>query len=845
MKIIDYKNSAQKFWPAVYIDRFFGNQGGWLFSFIIYAATIVLGVISLVALVINFASNFDNIIGQFAGKILLDFGDNFHFIYGFFFIFISAELLIQAFTAFYRSYAFRDLDSEKEKEDGLMITFEAAHFVLSSPQMDPVLALGESVAGLTGFYRLGLSKKELLDFIKNRLKPIQVADLSIADLPAPSTSWQAGGDAKSVLSLEKIASALVAFDRDFSIFLASRRIAPEDFVGAISWGEHISNLIRRESRWFSRDNLGRLPGIGKDWAYGETPTLWKFASPISNTSTYADAPNILAVRRKEVEELEKILVRVRGANALMVADTDEEAMSIISALGLMIADGSSMQELQHKQIYVLDYVTLISATKEKSLFEAKLSSALSESVRAGNIILAVKDFPDLLAAAKELGSDVFGIFEYYFGSSEIHIVATANVSSFHATIENNNALMRHFEKVLIKGTGGDSVLNYLKDEALRIESETKVWFLYQALREAAESAERFFFGSDLEDKAADLLLEAAGEAKTGGTKIIGREDIMRTVEAKTGIPRETAGKGNDNSVLLNLEKILSARLVGQEEGVKAVGSAMRRARAGISNPNRPMGSFLFLGPTGVGKTEMTKALADAFFGGESSILRLDMSEYRTGDALERLIGNFAIGKPGVLSSMLRDKPYGVLLLDEFEKTSKEVLDLFLQILDEGVFSDMSGKKVNARNLIIIATSNAGSNMIWDLVKQGGETALDKDKIITAIIDQGIFKPELINRFDGVVVFHPLNRTHLTKIADLMLKKLNKRLSDKGLELGVTPELINALVEKGTDPTFGARPMNRAIQDKVETFVANKMLEGTASPGTKIVFSPEEIAEIRK
>jgi ATP-dependent Clp protease ATP-binding subunit ClpC len=319
---------------------------------------------------------------------------------------------------------------------------------------------------------------------------------------------------------------------------------------------------------------------------------------------------------------------------------------------------------------------------------------------------------------------------------------------------------------------------------------------------------------------------------------------MKLVEVKTGIPREAASGSTDTKTLLNLEKILAERIIGQEEGVKAIAAAMRRARAGITNPKRPMGSFLFLGPTGVGKTETTKALADSFFGGESAIIRLDMSEYRTMDALERLIGNFDLGKPGVLTSALRDKPYGVLLLDEFEKTSKDVLDLFLQVLDEGMFADMSGRKVSARNLIIIATSNAGSEMIWQMVKEGGPGALNKEVIIEDIIKRAIFKPELLNRFDGVVVFHPLGRDELTRIAELMVKKFSKSLADKGLEIAITPELINALVEKGSDPTFGARPMNRAIQDKVETMIADKILSGAAQPGTKIIFTPEEIAAIR-
>src|SRR6185369_14450897 len=200
--------------------------------------------------------------------------------------------------------------------------------------------------------------------------------------------------------------------------------------------------------------------------------------------------------------------------------------------------------------------------------------------------------------------------------------------------------------------------------------------------------------------------------------------------------------------------------------------AVRRARSGIASPNRPLSSFLFLGPTGVGKTETTKALAEVFFGNDAHIERLDMSEYSSPDSTSKLIGSFESNHTGVLSSMLREHPYGVLLLDEFEKTTKEVMNLFLQILDEGFFSDMSGKKINARNLIIIATSNAGSDLIWDATKRGEDVAQAKDKIVDSIIEQGIFKPELLNRFDGVIVFHPLGDADLRRITELMLEKLH-------------------------------------------------------------------------
>lgn len=835
MKIEDLKKYAKKYKPAVTLEFYFGDVGNGLFSFIIFGSTIVLGVVSLVSLIAINISSDSNWLGSFAMSIVQDFNQYFRYIYGLFFISLSIELPIQALKYFFDSYAFLDLevsDLSNENNQFENVTYEAASMLLESLNKDSVLAFINSPAGSMAIYRLGLSEKDLKNFIRNRVKPFTLGDVVIRE----SELYP--------LSFKKLAAAVVSNDYDLSIFLASRRISPDNFTGAATWAEHILRGVRFERRWWSREKLGRIPGIGKNWAYGEISTLARFSTPIRNTPYFTEAFNVLAIRKKEVMELENILLKIRGANALVVADSDEEAMNVISALGLMIERGSVMPKLENKQIFILDYTTLIGSTKEKTLFESKMMTVLTDSVKAGNIIIAIKDLPGLIKSATQIGSDILSILEWYFNSPDIHIIATTSNYSFHEVIENNNNLMRHLEKVLLKGVEQDSLLNYLMDEALRIEAEVKVWFLYQAVSEAADSAERFFFGSNTEDKASDLLLEAATGAKSVGVKVIGREDIMRLVESKTGIPRQTNDLKTDNSILLNLEQLLSNRIVGQEEAIKAISGAMKRAHTGIGNPNRPLGSFLFLGPTGVGKTETTKALADAFFGGESAIIRFDMSEFRTSDALERLIGNFTIGKPGVLSSALRDKPYGVLLLDEFEKTSRDVIDLFLQVLDEGFFSDMSGKKVSARNLIIIATSNAGSEFIWKATKQSGGTYLNKDVIISAIIEEGIFKPELLNRFDGVIAFHPLTRNNLMKIAELMLAKLNKRLVENGLAVEITSELINALVEKGTDPTFGARPMNRAIQDKVETFIADKILRGEAPPGSKISFTQKEIEAIR-
>jgi len=285
---------------------------------------------------------------------------------------------------------------------------------------------------------------------------------------------------------------------------------------------------------------------------------------------------------------------------------------------------------------------------------------------------------------------------------------------------------------------------------------------------------------------------------------------------------------------------LHKRVIGQNAAVSAIASAMRRARSGIASPNRPLGSFLFLGPTGVGKTETSKALSESFFGDENKMIRFDMSEYNGPDALSRLIGSFGENKTGLLASRLRDNPYGVLLLDEFEKAARDVLDLFLQILDEGIFTDALGKKVNCRNLIIIATSNAGSQIIWDTLRAGKDLVAEKDHIIDVLIREKIFRPELINRFDGVILFHPLENSELKTIARLELEKFSKRLKEQEIEFVINDDLVNFLVEKGSDPQFGARSLNRAIKDIVEDLVARKIVSGEAGPGSKIELNVSEL-----
>jgi len=741
--------------------------------------------------------------------------------WGGFLLLFALWLALFLLECFYRSYYLSDIETTLPESGWAhppLLHFEVAASVAGQTG-DPVLDFFTSSYGVLVSARLGISSEALVTFLKSR--SFASADSFAVVSPEPP------------LGLKALAEALAAYDEPLRRFLLGFAATPKDLSGAAEWVERSEHLYKQSLRFWGKDALGRMPGVGKDWGYGETTHLERYASEVQAGSGALAASGQFG--KKEVDSIERVLSRENEANVILVGEEGVPKLSIVARLAKRIASGTALPPIEHKRVFVFDGVLFATAQKEKNAFEQEFSKLLAEAVHAGNIILTLDKFSEFLESAKRLGSDALGLLEPYLRSSTIQVIAIAETGTYHQILEPNPKIKELFEKVTAESVGPDASLPALEETALGLEARAGLFFTYQAILSVAESAERYFFEGVMPDKAIDLLEELVPAMHAKKKRLVAKEDVLALVQAKTGIAVEAAG-GVERERLLNLEANLHERIVGQNEAVKAISGALRRTRSGVQNPNRPLGSFLFLGPTGVGKTETTKALASVFFGDEKTILRLDMTEYQSDDALNRLIGTFEGGKAGVLSSMLREKPYGVLLLDEFEKTKKEVLDLFLQILDEGVFSDVSGKRVNARNLIIIATSNAGSDIIWKLVKEGGVSALDKDKIIGAIIDRGSFKPELLNRFDGVILFHPLNVDDLKKIARIMLEKLSKRLKEKGIELIITDQLLNFLVSVGQDPKFGARPMNRAIQDHVEQAIADKMLKGELSAGSKAELS---------
>ncbi len=737
---------------------------------------------------------------------------------GLFFISISFWLTLLLLEAFYNSYYFKDIIPVLD-EDGLkgssVLTYEVAEIVYYTNSSDITAGFIFSPAGRRALFRLGLDNSALEHFLNFRKAKVFDKGLLFKN---PG------------VTLSSYFKTLLVADKELSQFLFALGIQEKECVGASEWVSRLEEKIKRKFRFWGKDNLGEIPGIGKSWAYGQTFNLKKFGEELE----HGISPEGTAVQ-KEISELEGILSRSKGGNALIVADQGSGENDIIYGLVGKIKSGAILPTLENKIVFSINGSIVIETFGSKDEFESQFLNLMNEAVSAGNIILVFQDLPGFIENGEKIGSDTVGLLYPYLNSDKIQIIAIADKTRFHQKMEANSALMSVFEIIKLEERSEASVMFALEDEVIRIENQTGLFFTYRAVSGIAESASRFFSEGVAIDKAKDLLYEVPALMKSAKKTIVMREDILSLVELRTGVPKEGILTLDEKEKLLNLEKILHLKVVGQDEAVSAISNAMRRSRAGLRNNNRPIGSFLFLGPTGVGKTETAKALAEAFFGQSAPILRLDMSEYSGPDALTRLIGSFEGGKAGVLSSMLRDQRYGVLLLDEFEKTNREVMDLFLQILDEGFFSDMVGKKVNARNVIVIATSNAGGDMIFKMTEEGKDLSQNKNALIDSLVSSGQFKPELLNRFDGVILFHPLKNEHLKSIAGLLVKKLGSSLSEQGIKLMVTDDLINFLAKEGFDPKFGARPMMRVLQEHVEKILAMKLIEGVIQKGATVKF----------
>lgn len=642
---------------------------------------------------------------------------------------------------------------------------------------------------------------------------------------------------QTTVTLGDLLSRLADSDKAFSDFLFTLKVKKEDLVGAVAWIESAFDEETHRSRWWERDNLQRHPAIGKDLGYGFTYTLDRFSHDITGSGTHFARET----RKKEIHMIEEALSRSYEANILLVGEEGAGKHAVIDGIAQSIREGLVAPSLQDKRIVVLDYQSISASAKAKGAYESLMIKMMNEAVAAGNIVLVIENFAGFLSSSSELGVEIVELIESYILSNRIQIIALADPTTLHRELEPSGKIMKLFEKIEIEEPTPERALNMLEDAALLIEARSGRIFTFQALRYAFSLADRYIASGAMPEKAVDLLDEIASAAPKD-QQILYPEDVEAIVEKRTHIPTMKA-QSEEKDKLLHLEDLLHERMIDQEEAVRVIADALRRARSGLKSQTRPIGTYLFLGPTGVGKTETAKALAAVYFGDEEAMFRFDMSEYSQEDGVEKLIGSRDSKIPGILSSRLRERPFSLLLFDEFEKALRPVHNIFLSILDEGFFSDGAGKRVSARESMIVMTSNAGSNMILDLIAAGKDTESIKGVIIDEIRSKNIFSPELLNRFDAIVLYKPLPKPELVKVAMLMLKGLKKKLAEQEIIFEPTEELAARVVEIGYDPIFGARPMRRAVADRVEQVIAKKILLEELKRGDTFSFSKEEIVSL--
>ncbi len=684
-------------------------------------------------------------------------------------------------------------------------------------------------------WRLGVENEEY----KNLLQTIISAGDVDGNINTLLGYLEKNIDADKDITFANLMTALFETSKPFRDYLMANGVTPVTLRGAAEWQEEKFSQGDAKRRWWTRVRLGRIPGFAKDWAYGHTAFLEKFARDLAYEALGAEEEII--GHDREIKLLESSLLKKSGANLVLVGEPGTGKRTILLGLTRMITHGNIFPELEHKRILELFGSGVVASGKTKGETESLLLRLLNEAVKAGNIILAIDEFPEFTASLTALGISANELLQPYLRSSDIHIIALADTLPFRRILETNKGLMEHFSKIEIAEPAGNALFKILEDIIPATEASRggKIIFTYPALEKIGEGATNFLVTGAMPKRAVDLLEEVANEAVAQKIFMVGPELVLAILERKTKMPLGEI-TGEEKEKLLALEDILHKRVIDQEMAIQAIADAVRRARAGTRNPKRPIGTFLFLGPTGVGKTETAKALAESYFGNEEATVRLDMTEFQTDEDVTRLLGSFEKNEPGILASKIRSYPYGVVLLDEFEKSNLKVKNLFLQVLDEGFFSDYLGERVNMRNTIIIATSNAGSQLIWELTNRGEDPSSMERQIIEYIQKEKIMSPELLNRFDAVIIFRPLGKEVLQKIARLMLEKLTSRLKSQNIILKITDGLVDAAAKGGYDPAFGARPMQRFIQDKIEKEIADKIIKGEIKPGSEFSLSSEDL-----
>lgn len=641
-----------------------------------------------------------------------------------------------------------------------------------------------------------------------------------------------------------------------------------------------------------------------------TPSLNQFGRDLTEMAKEGKLDPIIG-REKEIERVIQILSRRTKNNPVLIGDPGVGKTAIAEGLAQKIMEGNIPEILKGKRVVTLDLSSMVAGSKYRGEFEERLKNVMNEIREAKNIILFIDEMHTIIGAGGAEGAiDASNILKPALARGEIQAIGATTLDEYRKHVEKDPALERRFQPVMVGEPTKEEALLILEGLRDKYEAHHKVKITDEAIKAAVDLSDRYIADRYLPDKAIDLVDEAASKVRiktftappdlkkleeelaaldkekaeaislqeyeraaqlrdkmnsikqqleeskkswadkaSSKDSIVTDEDIAAIVSSWTGIPVTKLAE-EESQRLLNLESILHSRVIGQEEAVLAVSKAIRRARVGLKDPKRPVGSFIFLGPTGVGKTELSKALAEALFGDENAVIRIDMSEYMEKHTVSKLIGSppgyVGYDEGGQLTEKVRRKPYSVILLDEIEKAHPDVFNVLLQILDDGRLTDGKGRTVDFKNTVVIMTSNVGVSTIKKQAVMGFSTSRNEredayEKMKENVMEElkRTFRPEFINRVDEIIVFHQLEEEHLKQIVDLMLKSLMGRIKEMNISIDVTDNAKALLVKKGYDQAYGARPLRRAIQKMVEDRLSEEMLKGEIKPGSEVLIDAEE------
>lgn len=621
--------------------------------------------------------------------------------------------------------------------------------------------------------------------------------------------------------------------------LYDQKVDEDKLVHVVDWIRIKEQMRRRYQAFRKSAALRSKHGIDRAMTAVATPYLDSFSKDVTHQAKMGHFAPCVA-RDKEMQEVYRVLQGGAGG-VLLVGEGGVGKHAIIEGLAQRILEDDVPSILHDKRLVELSMSALLAGTTVSGAQE-RLIGIMNEIARAGNIVLFINNIHDLFGAGSEQGSGGFDVSESlaeYLKGGRFVTIATTNHEGFQRFIANSE-LSSSMQRVEIDEMSVDGAIHVLESKAGSIEYKHNVFFAYEAIEKAADLASRFLTDQYLPESAINLVIESASyvKQKHGKNSMVTAEDVATVVSDKTGIPTNTITQ-DEGGKLLALEDAMHNRVIGQDEAVTEVANALRRARAEVRSSSRPIANFLFLGPTGVGKTELAKTIAAVYFGGEEQMIRVDMSEYQDRGAIYRLIGQAGQKGSGVLTEAVRQKPFSLILLDELEKADKDVLNLFLQVFDDGRLTDSVGRVVDFTNVIIIATSNAGTEYVQKQIEQHVPYEKVKEELLHSELS-AYYRPEFLNRFDGIILFESLSREDIIKIAGLMLKRIEADLKAKGIFMEVKQTALEHLATVGYDPQFGARPMRRAIQDVVENKLAELLLSGKVKRRDTIVLTGGDI-----